>query len=290
MADKNSNILKQLQDHELTPPAGAFDKAWNSILLQDEGTGNSEQAGKNAFEKLQEYSMKPPELDFKAVLAGEKKKATKKTVTVISKNVMRVAAFLAIAVTGVVIYWAMPKKNNDRQLVTGTGQYVKESFSTGQDKQEATVNKKPAEEPVASAGEKQPGGSDKNAVALRGRLSKTIKGRGLNYGGAGGFYNNDIFFTLVNYKEYGKERLFSKTIRDKRITLNQYSYVNLSDKMVAMLQDVYLTKRNGKPSRKAKKAKRKFEKWRKKDEKYFDKNLDKNPADIIDLSEFLMKN
>ena len=60
--------------------------------------------------------------------------------------------------------------------------------------------------------------------------------------------------------------------------------------MVAMLQEVYLTKKNGKLARKAKKAKKKFEKWKKKDEKYFDKDLDKNPADIIDLSEFLMKN
>lgn len=290
MADKNSNILKQLQDHELTPPAGAFDKAWNSILLPDEATGNSEQAGKNAFEKLQEYTMQAPELDFKAVLAGEKKKATQKTATLISKNVMRVAAVLAIAITGVVVYWAMPKKNNDRQLVTGTGHTVKDTFSTGQGKQEAGASEKQAEDLVASAGKKQPEGSNKDAAALPGKLSKTIKGRGLNDGRPGAFYNNDIFFTLVNYKDYGKERLFSKTIRDKRITLNRYSYVNLSDKMVAMLQDVYLTKRNGKPSRKAKKAKRKFEKWRKKDEKYFDKILDKNPADIIDLSEFLMKN
>jgi hypothetical protein len=146
MADKNSNILKQLQDHELTPPAGAFEKAWNSILLQDEGAGNREQAGKNAFEELQAYSMQAPELDFKAVLAGEKKKATKKAATLISKNIMRVAAVLAIAVTGVVIYWAMPKKNNGRQLVTGTGQYTKDTFNTGQNKQEARVNEKSAED------------------------------------------------------------------------------------------------------------------------------------------------
>jgi hypothetical protein len=53
---------------------------------------------------------------------------------------------------------------------------------------------------------------------------------------------------------------------------------------------MYLAKGNGKPTRKAKKTKRKFEKWRKKDERYFDKNLQKNPADIIDLSEFILKN
>ncbi len=60
--------------------------------------------------------------------------------------------------------------------------------------------------------------------------------------------------------------------------------------MVAMLQDLYVTKKNGKMARKAKKAKKKFDKWRKKDEKYFDKEPDKNPADIIDLSDFLMHN
>ena len=118
----------------------------------------------------------------------------------------------------------------------------------------------------------------------------TKKEKKQHYSEQAGFYNNDLFFTLVNYKEYGKEKLFTKALKEKRVTLNQFSYVNLSDKMVAMLQEVYLTKKNGNMARKAKRAKRKFEKWKKKDEKYFDKELDKNPADIIDLSEFLMKN
>ena len=94
----------------------------------------------------------------------------------------------------------------------------------------------------------------------------------------------------MNYKENGKDKLFYKILSEKKVALNQYSYISLSDKMVGMLQNMYATKKNGKPARKAKKMKKKFEKWRKKDEKYFDKGLNKNPADIIDLSDFLMHN
>ena len=34
----------------------------------------------------------------------------------------------------------------------------------------------------------------------------------------------------------------------------------------------------------------KLERGKKQDEKYFDRGLKKNPADIIDLNDFLMKN
>jgi hypothetical protein len=77
-------------------------------------------------------------------------------------------------------------------------------------------------------------------------------------------------------------------VADKTITLNKYSWVGLSDKMTAMLQDIYGTKKNGKPTRKAKRTKKKFEKWRKKDEKHFDRNMQRNPADIIDLSDWIL--
>jgi hypothetical protein len=133
--------------------------------------------------------------------------------------------------------------------------------------------------------------SKKNSTEIKNAgVKQTNTAVKINNQGEGQLYDNDILFTLVNYKNRNWQQFFTKAITDKKITLNKYSYHNLTDKMVEMLQDMYLAKGNGKPTRKAKKTKRKFEKWRKKDERYFDKNLQKNPADIIDLSEFILKN
>ncbi len=286
MADKYNNILKPLQEHELTPPAGAFEKAWENILLQKEGIDHNVESIKNAFEKLQQYSIQAPELNFQSLLAGEKKSTGKKQAVVISKNFKQVAAVLALVVTAAFIYMAMPK--NDK-TVNGRGRYAGAQEIKDQNNKEtgSSLTADSAGNAMVSVRNKIPSpASGESGIKAR----NTKKDRKQQFGEQAKFYNNDLFFTLVNYKEYGKEKLFTKTIKEKRVTLNQYSYVNLSDKMVAMLQEVYLTKKNGKMARKAKRAKKKFEKWKKKDEEYFDKELGKNPADIIDLGGFLMKN
>jgi|GEM_PF-1938281 len=286
MAGKYSNILNPLQEYELTPPAGAFEKAWEKILLQQEGLDSSEDATKNAFQKLQGYHMEAPELDFKTLLTGDKKSVERKQAKLISVNLLKVAAVMAIAVTGALVYVAISKQKSSD---TGSGQYAGAQQAGRQDNRSAdgnTLLDSVQHTSAVAATDLHPSVSQKS-----GTVQKRTRQKGrVPLGDQGSFYNNDLFFTLVNYKEYGKEKLFTKALKDKRVTLNQYSYVNLSDKMVAMLQEVYLTKKNGKLARKAKKAKKKFEKWKKKDEKYFDKELDKNPVDIIDLGEFLMKN
>ena len=52
---------------------------------------------------------------------------------------------------------------------------------------------------------------------------------------------------------------------------------------------MYEVNDKGKPTKKAKKLKHKLAKWKKKDESYFDRNPQKNPLDIIDLTEFILK-
>lgn len=283
MADNSSNILKQLQEHQVPPPADAFEKAWEKILLQNEATGKSSEPEKKSFELLQDYLMQPPPVDLSAVMAGKKSVIRSRPVVFISKKIMKVAAVLALAVTGLAIYTAVGKKENEQpgfqpheKLLTAGKMTDADTVTTTTAISQNTVDK--ASSSVNTA--------NRN-IAAAGLFKKRAN---ISFGNSASYYNNDIFFTLVNYKEYGKEKLFTQALRNKKVTLNQYSYVNLSDKMVAMLQEVYLTKKNGKPSRKAKKAKKKFEKWRKKDEKYFDAELNKSPVDIIDLGEFLMEN
>lgn len=289
MADNSSNILKQLQEHEITPPANAFNKAWEDILLQNEGMAGSDEEGKKAFTQLQEYNMQPPVLDLAAVMAGEKKVVAKRAVPFL-KNLMKAAAVLAIVAAGVAVYMLSAKK--DDGLVTTSPGIIKDTTlhnATGNETG-TTNNKQVGNSLAAEIGEEEQRNTiQKNKRDTDKKLPTAATKRSMaSYKGPGGFYNDDIFFTLVNYKEYGKDKLFAKALKDKRVTLNGYSYVNLSDKMVEMLQDLYVTRKNGKPARKAKKAKRKFDKWRKKDEKHFDRNMQKNPADIIDLSDWIL--
>jgi hypothetical protein len=290
MADSGNNILKHLQDFEINAPAGACKKAWEGILLQNDEAANGDK--KDAFEKLQEYSLEAPLLDFKSLINGKKPAAKK--IPLFSKGIARAAAAIFLVLACSVAYFALFKKQKPSPSeYASTSTLDTNNAAAVPDSHLAAAQIKANEEAEINALIKQ--NEEKAAVAKNnaenikaGKFkSNSIK---YNRGNSSQLYDNDIFFTLVNYKEFGRDKLFLKALADKTITLNKYSYINISDKMAAMLQEVYITKKNGKPARKAKKAKKKFDKWRKKDEKYFDKRLEKNPADILDLSDFLMNN
>lgn len=288
MADNSSNILKQLQDYEATPPAGAFEKAWGAVLLQHKDKAPA--SSTNVFQQLQDYNMQAPTLDFKKITSTEKT-APVKVIPSQKQILLRVAAVLLLVAACSAGYWVFFKQQNNPEEYTLSPNNKPDTPVIAVAKNE--FPDKTSNEAGVSTPSKQ--NNHKTAAAIpnieSSKTKKTIS-KGIQYsrGGSMGFYNNDILFTLVNYKEYGREKVFKKALADKTITLNKYSYINISDRMTAMLQDLYLTKKNGKASRKAKKTKRKFEKWRKKDEKYFDKKIKKNPADIIDLTDFLMDN
>ncbi len=286
MADNSNNILNQLQQHSLQPPDGAFEKAWEEITLQKSTAAPASE--KEMFGQLQDYYLHAPAMDFKTVLAAKKETLKKKPVYALPKSMLRAAAVLLVIAAGIGIYLSLPLKEEPAATYAkqdAENTVIDNDSSSGAGAKETVTGAKKA---VAVSKEKI--AKEKMAVEkLSGNKTKNIGGKA-KYGGSNQYYNNDIFYTLVNYKEYGKERLFKKALADQLVVLNKYSYINISDKMAAMLKDVYVTKKNGKPSRKAKKAKKKFEKWRKKDEKYFDKRIEKNPSDIIDLSGFLMDN
>ncbi len=278
MADNGNNILKQLQQHPAEPPADAFEKAWQAIMqlekpVEENISGNE----KKIFTTLQKHSLAAPPYDFHAIT----KQANKLPVRSLPVGWLRAAAVLLIVAAGVALYVTI--RNNK----TGeTGYAVVNNDKKTMSVQPADSLKLNAVDSLQPSAQVMAGTENKGRMIINGR-----RGNAAYYpSDAGDLYENDLMLTLVNYKTKNWETFFSKAISEKRIVLNQYSYHNISDKMAAMLQDIFLTRKNGKPSRKARKTKRKFEKWRKKDEKYFDKDLQKNPADIIDLSEFILKN
>ena len=278
MADNSGNILNQLQQYGIQPPAGAFKKAWDSIVIENAVPADETKI----FSQLQQYSMQAPELDFKKIIAADKKRPL-----IISMPMRRAAAVLLFIGAGTVIYLTTFKKKETGPAYATQGNSNSNPAANNTDSNIAVIEavKEKAKNIAAVANKKAiAAAAKKEAAKIKNEKARYIAKTKWQLA------DNDVFFTLVNYKETGKDKLFYKILSEKKITLNQYSYINISDKMADMLQEIYVTKKNGKPARKAKKAKKKFEKWRKKDEKYFDKALDKNPTDIIDLSDFLMHN
>ena len=72
------------------------------------------------------------------------------------------------------------------------------------------------------------------------------------------------------------------------ITVDQYSSINISEGMGAIMKKMYKTKKSGKPTRRARKTKEKLEKWKKLDADYFNQNSNLNPLDPIDLGNFIL--
>jgi hypothetical protein len=71
------------------------------------------------------------------------------------------------------------------------------------------------------------------------------------------------------------------------ITIDDYTYITISEGMGAMMKKMYKTRKSGKPTRRARKTKEKLEKWRKADADYFNQNSTMNPLDPIDLGNFI---
>jgi hypothetical protein len=99
----------------------------------------------------------------------------------------------------------------------------------------------------------------------------------------------DLWIKLVSFQTNpdGLETWIN-TVGEKRITIDEYSTLHVSDKIVMMIKALRETKTNGKPTRKAIKTKRRMEKWKAKDERYF--NEDKSAIDPIDLGKLLFNN
>jgi hypothetical protein len=100
--------------------------------------------------------------------------------------------------------------------------------------------------------------------------------------------DNSPLITLISYK-YPRLKQLIDGMRDAgfRIKLDQYTNIVLSSSMAVMIKELYDTRSNGQPSRKARKTKERLQKWRADDENEFDGDRFSNPLDPIDLASFV---
>jgi hypothetical protein len=92
--------------------------------------------------------------------------------------------------------------------------------------------------------------------------------------------DNDLLLTLTNFN-YPLAHHVS-------VPQGLYSGLAISDQAAAMINAAQETRSNGKPTRKARKMKKRLEDWKKADEKRFDKD-GSNVMDPFDLGTFIFK-
>jgi len=102
--------------------------------------------------------------------------------------------------------------------------------------------------------------------------------------------DNDPLFTFTShhYPEIGSF-MEQKEGEEIKINVDQYTNILVSKQAAAMIREMYKTRSNGKPTRKARKMKERLEAWKKADEKCFDSTTRFNPTDPLDLAEFIFK-
>jgi len=310
----NQTILTELLHHKVAPPQELFVNAWGAIVaggygqLSDDELSLSDIAGaiKDDWDASSLYFVKdaeitPPPFVFENLEWPGKKGLTKvaeerpvKKMSSAGFNRYRAAAaILLLAVSGWMIYNLVAKQQDGKSNVatnssspTGQGSIKPDNSGT------ATVISSSPDSAVTRGASPAPGvGTNKNKLtAANNRAKKNLKyDVALIETAENQFVGKDVLFTLVNFNTTQAERLVALLDKnaERKITIDKYSYVNVSDKMADMLKTMYETKRNAKPTRKSRKAKERLEKWKKADEVNFDEQVKKNPLDIIDLSDFI---
>jgi len=302
MAGTNK-IFKDLQDHAVNPPAGLFAKLWKKIRKQGAGDTAFDKAidipdsnpptaidNDKIFSALQSYTdleNTPPPFDFSKIseaVSGIKEEPV--TQPQKRNNIFPLLYKIAAAavITGIIIfiYYLKNSDKTSKQTENSVSRAISPSVQTDKDSIQTALqrtvplhNENEEETVVVNHMSSYNGNFPKNFI------TKNVNSRILY---------NDFIYTLTSFTYKQMDNFLSDVKKDNRIFLDKYSYVNISDKMAMLLKKTAAVNRQDKPTRKARKLKNRLIKWKKKDEVNFDINMRRNPIDILDLSEFILKN
>ncbi len=299
MAGTNK-IFKDLQDHSVTPPPGLYSKLWKKIkqlssgnehllepILPDTPAAAKTTAAtdEKIWSSLQDYVDKentPPGFDFKKITEAVKNSKDKPVVPQKNKIIYWIyRAAAAAVITGIVIFVYTAKTHQDEPTLSSTQkneltdtiktEKVTAAVTTKKDTNAVKYKHKTGTAPQLG----------KDQVTGNNSITKNVRANILN---------DDFLYTLTSFNYSQANAFFADVKKEPKISMNNYSYVNISDKMAALLKQQYAVNHRKKPTWKARRAKEKLNKWKRKDEKNFDAKPGKNPLDILDLSEFIFKN
>lgn len=253
--EKRTDSWHHLQDHATPPPAEVFDKLRQ---LLDPAPGE--------MRRLGEHSIPPPP-HLRAIITGPRR----------SRPFLQYAAAAAcilFCTIGVLFYRAT--RRHDASVTQNKPNPIPAITATDTLSDSVT-----AASPKALAGN-IPDSANTQAIALS-PIALTVDGERFTLTD-----NSPLAtFTSYNYPALGKHVNHRKNETTLHIHLDQYTNIALSPVMTATLRDLYDTRPDGTPSRKAKKTRDKLGKWDTEDKKEFDLHYMSNPLDPMDLAEFL---
>jgi hypothetical protein len=274
-------ILQKLKDHSVSPPAEIFDSIHKAIAEVKSEAAENEPL--KAIIALREKAVLPPAFLFDNIIAAGKIKSPAKVVP-FKKYIAAIAAALLLF-AGIAIVFKLSNKKDAAQNDGIAKQSGGQSLPTDDHSIKDTV---------AIAKDKLPLISPNNALAHTTKKygSNIMRKTGTATVEADGddliIKENDLLYSFTNFNYNNLPAFITSDNTDAvKVRIDGSASITLSEGMVMMMKRMYKQKRNGKPTAKARREKRKLQRWKNADTKFFDKNVEKNPMDPMDLAEFL---
>jgi hypothetical protein len=318
MLNKGTHILPDLKDHEVQPPSFLLDNIMQKIeeeedtafkklfaQLRNHSISPTSDLFKEAIEPeiqllkanplkaLKDYSIAPP-VQFEKMLSGAKE-TTKAKVISFAGYSRRIAAAVAVIILGGAAYFIYqntqnsPLQNNNPVAVN-----VAPANNKSTEPAVAAPQLNPAITPITP----QTGNTTIASVNSFGQFNKPEAPSSATGSFAPTFSidgnkfavkDNDYLATFASFTEESAPAfLRAEKPVATAITVDKYTSISISEGMAAILKKTYKTRKNGKPTRRARKQKEKIEKWKQADADYFNQNSTNNPLDPMDLGDFIL--
>jgi hypothetical protein len=278
------DIWRRLQDHETTPPQELSGRVLHAFRASTEN-------GLHSLERLQQYTTPPPAFMQAAIRnstigSGPSRNGWSPPFRFFYGAV---AACLMI-VAGLVFYLAVvsPQKQTKdvARKTTTPASVLPARQDTTAPQSIAGDSSGMATAVTGDATDSTSTGSTAGNVTIRTNRPQALYIDHRSFP----LVNNDLLvtFTSFRYPEIA-DHVSKADDQAMKVHLDQYTNIVISKQVIAMIKEMYQTRSNGKPTRRARKAKEKLEDWKKADEKHFDSTAFFNAADPIDLAEFIFK-
>jgi hypothetical protein len=268
------DIWHHLKDYEVFPPEEVGYQL-SSILETEDATPAAVLQPRMA--RLQQYEIPPP--PFLWLIIGQQFGITSRTPLWKKWHIPAAACLLLVAAGWIIYRSSTAAPAPQKPPATSIQQPV--ASTAGR-----SIHRDPAPQKKNVSGI-TPAGADKadsTAITRPVRRPFSIEGQSIPVA------DNDLLaafasFTYPDIPPY----LTSPVDKPLRIYIDQYSNVYVSKNMLGMIKEMYQVRANGKPARKARRARRRLDDWKQKDIRHFDNNRETNPLDPLDLAEFIFK-
>jgi hypothetical protein len=294
MARTDYKIFKKLKELSVTPPPEVWDEL-ELRLFENDSTEQFKQLKEyklkpkedvlnafvsmgedekliNVLSQLQQYELAPPEELVEAVIRANKKKnkpgmgwqGQQKKIY----RLLAAAAIVAFIITTVTVII------NNRRVAGNSFTEIKKVESERVDSSSSVTNRT-----VVNTHKKK---VQRKAYYFKQPFlsvyTMNIEGFSIPVS------DNDLLLSFAEYKP-GNKRISLKENAGGSINIGNSTNIAISKYMIDVINELYLVKRNGKPTWKAKRTKAKILRWRKEDARLFSKKKKNNPLDLIDLAD-----